>query len=117
MELTVSEFKTSIFDYDTEEFKNSKPVMVDLFTDWCPTCKVLNKPLDILANKYKTMDIIKVNITEADALASALDIRGVPTFLFFKPGNNKPIKTLVGGTSVSIENAIKEFVQGENKNE
>lgn len=114
MEITPTEFKDSVFDYETKEVKNKRPIVVDLFTDWCASCKALSKPLDNLALKYKEdVDIVKVDITQADSIASAFDIQGVPTFLFFRPGQNKPTKTITGGTPVSLDKAIALFVQGE----
>lgn len=107
MELTAQEFKDSIFDYDQENFKGTRPTLVDLYTDWCTQCKMLNNPLEQLAKKYAdSVDIIKVNITTADGLAAALEIQGVPTLLFFKPGESKPRK-MVGGTPTKIEEGLK----------
>lgn len=107
MEVTAAEFKETIFDYDKELFKGTKPTLVDLYTDWCSQCKMLSTPLENLAKKYaESIDIIKVNITTADDIANALEIQGVPTFLFFKPGEEKPRK-MVGGSPTKIEEGLK----------
>ena len=107
MELTVEEFKKSIFDYEHAVFKGIKPTLVDIYTDWCTQCKMISAPLEQLAKKYAdSVDIIKVNITTADDAADALEIQGVPTFLFFKPGKDNPYK-MVGGTPTKIEEGLK----------
>lgn len=107
MEITATEFKESVFDYDHDIFKGNRPTLVDLYTDWCTQCKMLSAPLEQLAKKYAdSVDIIKVNITTADEVVNALEIQGVPTFLFFKPGEANPRK-MVGGTPTKIEEGLK----------
>ena len=108
MELTDVQFKESVFDYETAAFKGAKPTVVDLYTDWCASCKALSPTLDKLAQKFEgKVDIMKVNITKADKLTEALEITGVPTILFFHPGEAKPRNILVGSSAGKIEENIQ----------
>lgn len=111
MELSDVQFKESVFDYDANEIKTSRPVVVDLYTDWCTACKSLSPALDRVEAKFEgKVDVIKVNITKSDALTAAMDIQGVPTLLFLRPGS-KDRQTLVGATSPAIvEKTIAEYL-------
>jgi thiol-disulfide isomerase/thioredoxin len=111
MELSDAQFKESVYDYDVGEIRASRPVMAELFTDWCAACKSLAPTLDKMAQKFEgRVDIIKVNITKSDALTSAMDIQGVPTLLFFRP-ETKSRQTMVGATSSAlVEKAITDYL-------
>lgn len=110
MELSDTQFKADVYDYDTGELRLERPAVVELFTDWCNVCKIFSPALDSLAQKFKDkVDVMKVNITRSDALTQALDIQGVPTFLFLKPDTKT--HTIIGATSVNaVEKAITEYL-------
>jgi len=111
MELSDVQFKERIYDYDAGEIKAERPVLVDLYTDWCVACKSLSPALDKVAKDFEgRVDVVKVNITKSDALASAMDIQGVPTLLFLRP-ETKARQTMVGATTPAIvEKAIAEYL-------
>lgn len=97
MELSHIELKDRVYDFVAGTVKNSRPVVVDLYTDWCSACKMMSPGLDLLGEKLMdSVDIVKVNITKADDLVNALQIQSVPTLLFLKPGSTGPVKTVVG---------------------
>ncbi len=80
-----------------KEILNSKtPVIVKFETDWCGACKTMaptyQKSADLFENKIKfsTIDAGKLQ-----KIASQFEIKGVPTFLFFKDG--KVVDKVVGG--------------------
>lgn len=111
MELTDKQFKERIFNYDSNQFLGAKPTIVDLYTDWCVACRALSPSLDRLAEKLQgRVDIMKVNISRADELTSALGIQSVPTLLFFKPGVSGPTQTLVGASASKIEEEASSLV-------
>ncbi len=70
------------------EIINSHPkVLVDFSADWCAPCKML-KPIlkevkDTLGDEIK---IIKIDTDRNPALAARFQIRGVPTLILFKNG-------------------------------
>lgn len=111
MELSDIQFKENVYDYDVHEIRAQRPVVVDFYTDWCVACKSLSPALDKMAQKFEGLvDIVKVNITKSDALTQAMDIQGVPTLLFLRPGSANS-QTLIGNTSSAIvEKTIAEYL-------
>ena len=75
--------------------KSSKPTVVDFWAEWCGPCRALAPVLDEIANeKSADVQIVKINVDEAQELASKYGVRGIPTLLFFKNGEVK--STLMG---------------------
>ncbi len=111
MELSATQFKENVYDYDVGEIRAQRPVMAEFYTQWCGACKTMSPLLDKLAQKFENqIDVIKIDITKSDALASALNIQSVPTFLFLKP-STKGRDTVTGLSSPSlIEKAISDYL-------
>ena len=86
--LTQEEFVKKVFDYNdtTMIYKGKKPAIVDFYADWCGPCKRIAPVLDELLNEYEGAFIVyKVNVDKNKDLASALQIRNIPTLLYLTP--------------------------------
>jgi thioredoxin 1 len=78
---------------------SGKPVIVDFYADWCPTCKA-QKPIvsEVLRNpKLKDVTLFLANYDQEVALKKALRITQQSTFVVFKGG--KEVARSTGQTS------------------
>jgi thioredoxin 2 len=74
-------------DFDTSVLKASAPVLVDFYADWCGPCKMLAPMMDEIAGKnVGRLVVAKVDTDRAQKVAMEYGIRGVPTVILFKDG-------------------------------
>jgi thioredoxin 1 len=65
----------------------NQPVLVDFTASWCGPCKMLSPILDQLhANMGDSLRIIKIDVDRNNALATELQVSGVPTLILYKNG-------------------------------
>lgn len=81
-----------------------KPVMLDLYADWCVACKEFEKYTfsdPQVQNALKETVLFQANVTannaQDKALLRQLDVLGLPTILFFdEQGNEQPAARVTG---------------------
>lgn len=79
--------------FENEVVNNDIPVLLDFWAPWCCPCKMLAPILDQVAEHYDDkIKVCKINIDDNEETATKFGVRGVPTPMVFKDGENKETK-------------------------
>ena len=74
-------------DFQTQVLGNELPVLVDFWAEWCGPCKMIAPVLDQIAEEYEgRMQVVKLNVDEAQQTAFRYNVRSIPTLILFKEG-------------------------------
>ena len=68
--------------------------VVDFWAEWCGPCKMLAPVLEEMADEYKQVKFVKVDVDQDVDLARRYGIQSIPNVIFFKDG--KAVDQLVG---------------------
>ena len=75
-------------NFEQEVLKSEKPVLVDFWAEWCGPCKIIGPIIEEIASELQSkLKVAKVNVDEAQDLASKYGIMSIPTLIVFKDGN------------------------------
>jgi thioredoxin 1 len=67
--------------------KSGKPVIVDLWAEWCGPCRMLTPIVEEMAKEYEGRAVIgKLNVDDNPEITAKYGVRNIPTVLFFKGG-------------------------------
>jgi thioredoxin 1 len=82
-------------NYDKEVVRSEKPVLIDFWASWCGPCRMVAPILEQIAGEMEDdIKVVKVNVDEQPALASAFSVRSIPTLVVMK--NNVKLAQMVG---------------------
>lgn len=92
---------------------NGKPVMLDLYADWCVACKEFEKYTfsdPLVQNALKETVLLQANVTannaQDKALLKQLNVLGLPTILFFnQQGQEQPEQRVTGFMDAALFSA------------
>ena len=94
--------------FQKQVLESTKAVIVDLWAPWCHPCKAIEKELAEIEKQYGSkVTVVKVNIDENPAVVKNLEIRSVPTLLFYAGRNAAPISIVGASTSKQIASRFR----------
>jgi len=86
---------TKYEEFKTEVLDSKDVVLVDFWAPWCGPCQMLGPVIESVAIELKDkVKVIKVNVDEAQEIATKYNIVSIPTVIVFKAG--QIIDTLIG---------------------
>ena len=104
MELTSANFN--------REMSNNDLLLVDFWAEWCGPCKSMHPIFTRMAKKYKHVRFARVNVDNAQDIASKYGVQSIPTFIMFK--NGEIANTMVGAVGEpGIHMICKKFVDNQ----
>ena len=121
------EYVEDVEDDDLEEkvlrASHDRPVLVDVYSDFCIPCQEILPAVCQLAEKYRDqLTVVKINISKASRFRETYlgPVQVTPSFLFFKQG--QPVQTggrfarllgqagFIASTRASLEKRIRSIL-------
>src|SRR5262245_59036462 len=74
-------------NFETEVLGSEQPFLLDFSAVWCAPCKALQPLVEKLAEDFRgQLRVGKIDIDDSPAVAARLGVRGAPTLIFFRNG-------------------------------
>ena len=90
---------------DDELVQSKEPVLVDFWAPWCGPCRAMSPAVEAAAQKLAgEAKVYKVNVDENPEVSPRFGIRGIPTLILFKDGQEA--NRLVGLSSAEQIEAL-----------
>lgn len=94
---------------DFDQGISSGLTLVDFWAEWCAPCKALAPTMDELADKYSgKLTVAKVDIDANPNIPVKFGIRGIPTVMLFKDGEQVDI--FVGNSPQKVREMVERAV-------
>ena len=88
---------------------NSNPgklVVVDFHAVWCPPCRAIAPQVHRLAEANDIV-VVKVDVDEAQDVASREGVQAMPTFLFYKDG--RKVDEFRGAQKKTLDETVQKY--------
>lgn len=98
-------------NFEADVLNSDKPVLVDFWAEWCAPCRMIAPSLEAIAEDYQgKASVYKMNVDENMNVPQRFGIRGIPTLIVFKGGQEQ--ERIVGAVSrEAIAKVIDKYVE------
>ncbi len=102
---TVHPFSAAAFEAAQ---KLGRPILVDVYADWCPVCRAQNEVLSRLlpGREFKNLTVFKLNFDTQKDARSRLGAQRQSTLIVFR-GNKELGRSVAVTDSASIERLVR----------
>ena len=77
-------------NFEEQVLQSDKPVIVDLWAEWCGPCKMVGPLVDEIGEEYDGKVVVaKLDVDSNPQIPTKYRVRNIPTILFFKDGELK----------------------------
>ena len=108
----MAHFANEITDtnFETDVLGSDKPILVDFWAEWCGPCRMIAPTVEAVAEEYQgKAGVFKMNVDENTNVPQQYGIRGIPTLILFKGGQEQ--ERIVGAvTREAITRVIEKYV-------
>jgi len=105
-------FTKSVTDaeFETNVLSSDQPVLVDFWAEWCGPCRMIAPSVEAVAEQYEgKAGVYKMNVDENMNVPQQYGIRGIPTLIVFKGGQEQ--ERIVGAVSrEAIAKVVEKYV-------
>lgn len=97
-------------NWQADVLASDKPVLVDFWAEWCGPCRMIAPAVEAVAEKFgEQATVVKMNVDENMNVPQQYGIRGIPTLILFKGGEEQ--ERLVGAVSrETMEKLVEKYV-------
>jgi len=107
--LTLEIFKDKIMDFETNTFKNEKPIVIKFSATWCSPCKSYTPIYDNVSKEIEDVNFYSVDVEEESEISNLFSVRSVPTtILINNAGEKKSFSGLI--SKERLETTVKQFL-------
>jgi thioredoxin len=90
---------------DDQLQQSKQPILVDFWAPWCGPCRAMSPAVEAAAQKLAgEARVYKVNVDDNPEVSPRFNIRGIPTLILFKDGQEA--KRLIGLSSTEQIEAL-----------